>query len=40
MNSKCIGTCENCDQAYCIECSDAEEYLRFCSKVCEWENKK
>lgn len=39
-NSKMIGTCLNCDQHYCMECSDAESYDQFCSQHCEEEYPK
>jgi len=35
MNSKNINTCKNCNQAYCLECTNAEDYQSYCSKQCE-----
>lgn len=29
-----IKECEECEENYCVECSDAEESERFCSKKC------
>lgn len=34
-NSKMIGRCENCNQDYCQECSNAKFWDRYCSKDCE-----
>ena len=34
-DSKSISECKNCEDKYCINCSDAEDYAEFCSKVCE-----
>ena len=30
-----IGTCESCGRLYCQECSDNEQWQKFCSKGCE-----
>jgi len=32
-----IGKCETCNQLYCWECSEAEEYDKYCSPSCERE---
>jgi hypothetical protein len=37
MNSKMIGRCDNCDQPYCCECSNAELWGSYCSETCEKE---
>jgi hypothetical protein len=39
-NSKSIGRCTWCDEYYCMECSDAEDYVNFCSKQCEEESRE
>jgi len=39
-NSKSIGTCKDCDQLYCFNCSDAEAYNEYCSKQCEKDAKE
>ena len=35
MNSTSIGECNYCEQYFCIECLNAEDPNRFCSKHCE-----
>lgn len=35
-----INKCENCLQDYCMECSEALDPLKFCSKLCEGVNRK
>ncbi len=37
MNSQMIGSCKNCEQDYCQECTNAEHWQDFCSKQCEKE---
>ena len=40
MNNKLIGKCKNCDQWYCMECSENEHWEEFCSGNCEREYEK
>jgi len=40
MNSRSIATCANCEQLYCLECSDADDYLRYCSEKCQREHEQ
>lgn len=35
MNPTSIETCKICEQLYCIECSDAKKWQKFCSQDCE-----
>lgn len=37
MNSKSIYTCQNCDQLFCAECSNADDEDDFCSSKCQVE---
>ena len=30
-----IKICENCNHSYCMECSTAGEWARFCSNDCQ-----
>lgn len=39
-NNKMIGRCEYCGQDYCQECSDHEEWEKYCSEECAKEAKK
>lgn len=39
-NSKMLAKCENCNQDYCCECTNAEEWAKFCSRQCEEEYQK
>ncbi len=39
-NSQMIGTCEYCNQEYCQECTDAPDWLEYCSVRCETLAKK
>lgn len=39
-NNQMIGTCKSCDQQYCQECSDNENWQSFCSKHCENDAKE
>lgn len=36
-NSKNLNTCKNCEQYYCMECSEANNWHDFCSEECEKE---
>jgi len=35
VNNKMIGKCKECDQDYCQECSENENWEEFCSTKCE-----
>jgi len=35
-----INTCQNCGHAYCCECTNAQEWQRYCSEECEEESKQ
>jgi hypothetical protein len=37
MNNKMVGTCKNCGQYYCQECSDNNDWMNYCSDKCEKE---
>lgn len=35
-SSKNIDECKNCEEDFCVECSDAKDF-QYCSKECEQE---
>jgi len=39
-HSKLIAECLQCGDAYCMECSDAVVWRKYCSLKCEAEDKK
>ena len=39
-NSKSIGNCDQCGQNYCLECTDAKDWQRYCSMDCEEEDQE
>lgn len=38
-NNKLIGKCKNCDQDYCMECSNHIGWDLFCSDACRDDDK-
>lgn len=34
MNNKLIGECRNCQQMYCMECTEHDHWEGFCSDNC------
>jgi len=39
-NSQFIFKCNNCEQMFCGNCTDATEFTLFCSVKCEEEKEK
>lgn len=40
MNNKNLEICTNCEENYCKECTDYENWNEFCSKECDEEYDK
>lgn len=40
MGNTSIYKCKNCDQMYCAECSENDNWIDFCSTECEKEYEK